>query len=157
MFVPQLEPPPGPLPIMLRRAIITQAALDKFKGQPFAWGRADCARLAVFVAKAAGHKVSLARFGHYSTERAARAALRSQGLHSMVEAIDSFKLLTRIPPLAALPGDLIAFPAEDDGWQGVTVALGNSRVLGFTEAAPEGACSIIQARLALALAAWRIV
>jgi uncharacterized protein YfaT (DUF1175 family) len=142
---------------MLRRVVIAQAALDKFRGQPFAWGKHDCARLAAFVAKAAGHKVNLAHFGNYGSERTARAALKAHGLATMVDAVDSFGLLRRIAPLGVLPGDLIAFPGADDGWQGICVALGNGRVLGFTEMADRGACSIIQARLAVAITAWSIL
>jgi hypothetical protein len=142
---------------MVRRVAIAQAALGKFQGVPFKWGDADCARLAVFVAKAAGHKVTLSRFGDYASERTARRALDKQGFKSMVEAIDSFGLLKRIAPLGALPGDLIAFPGSEKGWDGITVALGNGRVLGFTEVAERGACSIIQARLSLAITAWSIL
>jgi uncharacterized protein YfaT (DUF1175 family) len=157
MFVPQLEPPTGPLPIMVRRVAIAQAALKKFQGVGFKWGDADCAKLALFVAKTAGHRVSLSRFGNYASERTARRALKAEGLSSMVEAVDSFKVLKRIAPLAALPGDLIAFPGSEDGWDSITVALGNSRVLGFTEQAERGACSIIQAKITLALAAWSVM
>ena len=43
----------------------------------------------------------------------------------------------RITPAAApAPGDLIAFPGEG-GWHGLTVYLGNGRVLGYTEAAAD--------------------
>jgi hypothetical protein len=155
--LPALEPPPGPLPIMVRRVAIAQAALKKFHGVAFKWGDADCAKLASFVVKEAGHKVSLARFGNYASERTARRALEAQGFGSMVEAVDGFDVLKRIAPLAALPGDLIAFPGAEGGWDGITVALGNGRVLGFTELADRGACSIIQARVSLAIAAWNVI
>jgi hypothetical protein len=157
MFVPRLEKPRGPLPVMVRRVMIAQAALDKFQGKPFRWGRTDCAKLAEFVLKKAGYEPGLASVGTYSTEKAALAALKARKMRSMTEAVDSVEGLKRIAPLGVLPGDLIAFPADVGGWDALVVALGNGRVLGFTERAERGACSIIAARFDLASAAWSVV
>jgi hypothetical protein len=155
MFVPRLEPT-GPTPPLVRRVEIAQAALDRFQGEPFVWGKNDCARLAAFVLTRAGYKPKLARFGSYSSARSARRALKSQGMTSMSDALDSIEGLLREPPLGALPGDLIAFPAGEEGWDALTVALGNGRVLGFHPDVPGAACSVLAIGLEHALAAWSV-
>jgi hypothetical protein len=155
MFVPQVSAPPGPKPVMVRRVEIAQAALDHFRGKPFAWGTNDCARLAAFVLKAAGYKPGLARFGSYRTERAARAALNANGMSSMADAIDSIKGLIRIAPLGALPCDLISFPGPDN-WDALAVALGNGRILAFYDGLEDHRCSVLAANLSLAGTAWGV-
>lgn len=139
---------------LVERVEIAQAALDAYLGKPFSWGENDCARLGAFVLRMAGHNAGLAKFGAYSTEAGARRALRRGKAADLVAAVDMVGL-PRIVPAAALPADLIAFPGEG-GWQGLTVVLGNGRVLGFTESVPDGACSIIAAKLEFALAAWSV-
>lgn len=137
------------------RVAIAQSALEQFHGKPFAWGTNDCARLAAFVLRASGYKPNLSQFGEYRTDLAARRALKRRGFATVLEWIDGVKGLTRIAPAATLPGDLIAFPGVG-GWEGLTVVLGNGRVLGFTESDEMGGCAIIAANLSVALAAWRV-
>jgi hypothetical protein len=141
--------------LLVRRVEIAQEALDTFRGKPFVWGSFDCARLGAFVLRRCGYKPNLARYGDYRTEKAAMAALKSQGHDSLVSAVDALGPM-RIAPAATLPCDLIAFPSQDGGLDGLTVVLGNGRVLGFTEAAEKGACSIIDAHLEHATAAWSV-
>jgi hypothetical protein len=141
-------------PLVLRVAI-AQDALDTFRGKPFAWGRMDCAKLAAHVLKAAGYKPNLAQFGDYRTDRAAARALKARHMGDVLDWVDSIKGLHRIAPAAALPADLIAFPGEG-GWHGLAVALGNGRVLAFTETVGDGACSILEANLSAAVAAWSV-
>jgi hypothetical protein len=135
---------------------IAQAALDAYIGKPFAWGENDCARLGAFVLRLAGYKPNLSRFGAYRSELSAVRALKRHKLGSLTEAVDEIGLM-RIAPAATLPGDLISFPGDTEGGlDGLTVVLGNGRVLGFTASAEAGACSIIAARLEHALAAWSV-
>jgi hypothetical protein len=133
---------------------IAQAALNAYIGKPFEWGKYDCARLGAFVLREAGFSPGLAKFGEYHSDITARKALQRAKVGSLVEAVD-LTGLARTTPAACLPADLIAFPGEA-GWQGLAVVLGNGRVLGFTESVPDGACSIIAARLELAVAAWSV-
>jgi hypothetical protein len=141
--------------LLVRRVEIAQEALDEFRGKPFVWGSFDCARLGAFVLRRCGYKPNLARFGDYKTELAARRALARQGHASLASAVDALGPM-RIAPAATLPCDLIAFPGQEGGLDGLTVVLGNGRVLGFTEAAEHGACSIIDAHLQHATAAWSV-
>jgi hypothetical protein len=141
-------------PLILRVAI-AQHALDTFRGKPFAWGTMDCARLAAHVLKAAGYKPNLSQFGDYRSDRAAARALKRRHFANVVDWIDSVKGLERIAPAAALPADLIAFPGEG-GWHALAVVLGNGRVLAFTETVDAGACSILEANLGAAVAAWKV-
>lgn len=138
------------------RVAIAQAALDKFHGQPFAWGVSDCARLAAFVLLRAGYHPNLAQFGAYRSDLAARRALKRRKMGTVLDWIDSVKGVHRITPAATLPGDLIAFPGVG-GWEGLTVMLGNGRVLGFTEAAQDGGCAVIDAHFEYAEAAWDVM
>ena len=137
-----------------RRVDIAQEALDAYVGKPFAWGSADCVRLAVFVLRKAGFHPGLAKFGEYSSEAGARRALRHAKMATLADAVDDVGLM-RIAPASALPCDLIAFPGEGE-LQGLAVALGNRRVLGFTESVQDGACSIIAANLEHAITAWSV-
>jgi cell wall-associated NlpC family hydrolase len=145
----------APKHVLVVRVAIAQAALDAFVGRPFAWGTSDCAGLASFVMTRAGLKPNLAQFGHYRSDRDALRALRTRKMKTVLDWVDSVKGVRRITPAAALPGDLIAFPGEG-GWHGLTVYLGNGRVLGYTEAAADGACSIIAAKMEFAEAAWSV-
>ena len=145
----------APKPVLVVRAEIAQAALDHFNGKPFAWGRNDCARLAAFVLRRAGYKPNLAQFGDYRSDLSARRSLKARGMKSVLDWIDGVPGMLRIAPASTLPGDLIAFPGVG-GWEGLTVALGNGRVLGFTETAEAGGCAPIAADLSLAVAAWSV-
>jgi hypothetical protein len=147
---------PGPKNPLVRRVEIAQAAVDTFLDKPFDWGANDCARLAAFVLRHAGYKPNLGQFGTYRTDLAARRALKARKMKTVIDWIDSVSGLVRITPAAALPCDLIAFPGVG-GWEGLTVALGNGRVLGFTETAENGACSVIDVQhMELAVAAWSV-
>ena len=145
----------APKSLMVVRVAIAQAALDTFLGQPFAWGTGDCAKLAAFVMTKAGLRPNLAQFGQYRTDREALRALKTRKMRTVLDWVDSVRGVERIAPAACLPGDLIAFPGEG-GWHGLTVYLGNGRVLGFTETAADGACSIIAANMQFAEAAWKV-
>ena len=139
---------------LVRRVEIAQEALDTFAGKPFAWGTNDCARLAALVLRRAGYKPNLAQFGDYRSDLSARRALKRRKMESVLDWIDSVGLM-RIAPASALPGDLIAFPGAG-GWDGLSVVLGNGRVLVFTETAGAAACSVIAANLGAAVAAWSV-
>jgi len=140
---------------LVARVEIAQAALDQFRGKPFAWGSNDCAKLAAFVIRKAGYKPNLARFGEYRTDRAAARALKAHGMKTALDWVDGIKGLRRITPASTLPGDLIAFPGEG-GWDALTVVLGNGRVLGFSETVADGGCAVIAANLGAAVAAWEV-
>lgn len=135
------------LPMIARRDA-AQAAVDRFDGQPFAWGKNDCVRLSAFTLRKLGHKPNLARAGSYSSLLGAKRALMRTGFATLDAALDALGL-SRIPPAAAITGDLVGLPGLDD-WTALTVALGNGRVLGFMD----GRCGVMQPLTPIV--AWRV-
>ena len=135
------------LPMIARRDA-AQAAVDRFDGQPFVWGKNDCVRLSAFVLRKLGHKPNLARAGSYSSLLGAKRALARTGFASLEAALDALGL-PRIPPAAATTGDIVGLPGEGD-WTALTVAVGNGRVLGFME----GRGGIMQP--VTTVTAWRV-
>lgn len=128
---------------LIKRRDAAQAAFDRFAGQPFVWGKADCVRLSAFALRQAGHSVSLVKGGSYSSLRGALRALERAGFSSLKAAIEAQPGLLEIPAAMAWPGDLVGLPAEEDGpWMALSVALGNGRVLGFQA----GVCRVLQPR-----------
>lgn len=117
---------------MLRRQRAAQATVDRFRGVPFAYGKNDCARLAAFALRQMGHKPGLAKAGSYSSVLGASRALKRLGHDDLASALDALGLL-RIPPIAALPGDLIMLPGLGAFGGAITMAVGNGRVLGYHE------------------------
>lgn len=124
-------------PIMTRRVAAAQATLDRFQGRPFAFGKDDCARMVLFHLRQIGLKPRIAKAGSYSTLLGARRALARAGFATLAEAVDAQGLL-RIPPAAAVVGDLLMMPGVDD-FGALAVALGNGRVIAWHEDAA-GAC-----------------
>lgn len=117
---------------MLRRQRAAQATVDRFRGVPFAYGKNDCARLAAFALRQMGHKPALAKAGSYSSALGATRALKRLGHDDLASALDALGLL-RIPPIAALPGDLIMLPADGPFGGALAMAVGNGRVIGYHE------------------------
>lgn len=117
---------------MLRRQRAAQATVDRFRAAPFVYGKNDCARLAAFALRQMGHKPGLAKAGSYSNALGAARALKRLGHDDLASALDALGLL-RIPPIAALPGDLIMVPGEGPFGGAIAVAVGNGRVLGYHE------------------------
>lgn len=117
---------------MLRRQRAAQATVDRFRGVPFAYGKNDCARLAAFALRQMGYKPGLAKAGSYSSALGAARALKRLGHDDLASVLDGLGLL-RIPPLAALPGDLIMLPGEGPFGGALAMAVGNGRVLSYHE------------------------
>jgi len=136
---------------VVRRVALTQKTADRFLGKPFAWGRADCARMLAVHLRAFGHNVGLAKAGSYSSALGAKRALVRFDVTSLAEAMDRAGF-DRIPPAAAVVGDVVELPG-DGGFAAMTVALGNGRVLGWHEDQP--GCAVLQP--SAYSAAWRVV
>lgn len=116
----------------IRRQQVAQSAIARFRGIPLAFGTEDCARLATFVLYGMGHRSPLARARRYRTAAGAGRTMKRLGFASLIEAIDGIGL-SRIPPAAALPADLVMLPSDDVFGGSLTVAVGNGRVLGYHE------------------------
>ncbi len=116
---------------LLARRDAAQAALDAFLGQPFAWGQADCVRLAACVLNHHGRPTDLNRAGKWHSALTARRALKRLGYAGLGAAVDG-QGLPRIGHAFHLVGDLVGLPAPE-GWDvSLGVALGNGRVLAFS-------------------------
>lgn len=126
---------------MIRRQQAAQAAVDRFKGQPWELGKTDCVRLAAFVLRKMGHRPRLGKAGSYSTKLGAVRALKRAGYDSLAAALDALGL-ERIAPAAARVADIVMMPGEGPFDGALTVAVGNGRVLGFNEAV--GTAEILQ-------------
>lgn len=113
-----------------RRAKITEDSLRRWRGRPFRWGKADCGRLAQSHVEAMGHRVDV-KLRHYRDALGAARALAELGVKRLPEFIDTIPTLQRLPaPAFALPGDLVALPAEDS-LGAICIYLGNGSALGW--------------------------
>jgi len=127
-----------------------QSTLDKFKEQDFSFadGR-DCGKMVHHNLKELGVAMPIAKVGSYKTAVGARAALRRAfGVTTLPEVMD--KYFPRIPPAAALPGDVVEV-AGDGPLGTLTVALGNGLVIAYHE----DVSGAIVGRLNEAITAWR--
>ncbi|AYJ87675.1 hypothetical protein D3Y57_19270 [Sphingomonas paeninsulae] len=125
--------------VLERRKIATEATMARFVGKEFRWGSADCAKLAAFHLRQLGVKVGIAKAGKWTTALGAKAALKRMGVKSLSELAD--KHLAEIAPAAALPGDIMIMPGDND-FEGLAIVLGNGAVLGWHEEA-EG-CAVLR-------------
>lgn len=137
---------------LVLRSKAAQATLDAWRDKPFRIGHADCVRLIASHVRRMGHKVRLPHAGAYRGVQAARMLLQARGFESLPDAMDKMGF-DRIPPAAALVGDVIELPSEIAELGTLTVALGNGRVLGWHEDAPKGACVLQPLEQ---IAAWRV-
>lgn len=136
---------------MIRRQQAAQAAVDRFKGQPWQLGKNDCVRMAAFVLRKMGHRPQLGKAGSYTTGAGAMRALKRSGHDSLGEALDALGL-ERIAPAAARVADIVMIPGEAPLDGALTIAVGNGRVLGFHEDA--GSAEVLQP--VDFIAAWRV-
>lgn len=128
------------MPDMIKRAAATQACMDRFAGRFYAPGTRDCGKLAAHALHKLGRKAKLLTASRHTTEAGAIRYIRKAGFKDLVELMDAVGL-DRIPPAAALPGDIIAMamPEGDPFGCSLTVALDNGRILGFKD----GVCQVL--------------
>ena len=115
---------------MIRRQQAAQAAVDRFKGQPWELGQNDCVRMAAFVLRKMGHRPQLGKAGSYKTGAGSLLALKRAGYRTLAEALDGMGL-ARVPPAAARVADIVMIPGEPPLDGALTIAVGNGRVLGY--------------------------
>ena len=132
------------------KAVAAAKTFEKFNGQPFELGKNDCARMAAFHLKQCGHKISLFKGGHYSTEVGARLALKKLGVTSLTELMD-----TQFPrydaPVMAMTGDVVALKAEGETGDAMGVVLHRGHVLAFLH----GVCA--ELKISEYVAAWKVL
>ena len=135
---------------LVRRTAAAQKTLDTWSKRPMKLGSSDCVRMAASHLRLLGYKVRLPNSGSYRTVRSATKALQAAGYASLEQALDAHGL-QRIAPAAAIVGDILMLPGVDK-LGGLTVALGNGRVVGWHECAAGGAVVLQPVEY---VAAWR--
>jgi hypothetical protein len=140
-------------PPMVIRQQAVEACIERFNGKPMKWGTVDCARIVSHNLRHLGVSTSLLKGLTYSSEHAALKAMRSLGVEGLGGAMDLVgDRVFRIPPAAAVQGDIIGMATEGEVWDmALTVAVGNGRVLGILN----GKAVVMQPDLTQAVAAWR--
>lgn len=131
---------------LYERMIRTQKTVDLWKGRPFKDGTGDCMQLIKAHARHMGKPLKVPK---YKDTKSAAAALRKAGFKTLGQAMDAH--FTRIEPSHVLVSDIVEMPGAN-GFTGLTVAVGNGRVLGFHEEVPHA--DILQP--VLISGAWRI-
>jgi hypothetical protein len=133
------------------KAVAAQKTLDAWRPRPMKLGTADCVRMTASHLRLFKFQVKLPPSGSYRTVNSALKALRAAGYDSLGSALDAMGL-ERIAPAAAIVGDIIAMPAEDQ-LGALSICLGNGRVLGYH---PEANGAAVLQPLEFE-AAWRVV
>lgn len=136
---------------MIRRQQAAQAAVDRFKGEPWELGKNDCVRMAAFVLRKMGHRPQLGKAGSYKTGAGSLLALKRAGYSTLASALDDLGL-ERVAPAAARVADIVMIPGEAPLDGALTIAVGNGRVLGYHQDL-EGADILQPVEY---IAAWRV-
>lgn len=131
------------LPALVRRRDAAQDALDHWRPRKWRMGESDCVRMFARHARHLGHKIKIPPARSYRTVKGALKKLEELGHASLPEAIDALGF-ARIAPAAAVVGDLLQLPSEDDRLPALTIALGNGRVVGWHEAIAHGGADVLQ-------------
>lgn len=133
-----------------RRVAAAQATLDTFRTRPFKLGKNDCLSLALYHLERGGVGVRLG-VRPYKTVAQAKAELKRLRAAHVGELFDAH--FERIPYLSVIVGDLVAMKGLK-GMGGLSVALGNGRVVGYHEAIADNTADVLQP--IETLGAWRV-
>ena len=131
---------------IIERVNATQKTVDKFKGREFCEGKSDCIQLVLLHARHCRRRITIPKY--HDWESAARV-LRKLGFRTLGQAMDHY--FTPIKPVEVMTGDIVEMPGLN-GFSGITIAVGNGRVLGFYEEVPHA--DILQPLIITG--AWRI-
>ena len=116
---------------LARRVAATQEILNAWRYRELVWGSDDCARMTAAMLTRLGWSPRLSRGGYYKSALGAAKALKRAGFADAAAWLDDVGLI-RIPPAAALPGDIFGLcHAEQELGVGLAICIGNGRVLGF--------------------------
>ena len=134
-----------------------QACIDRFNQRPYKPGIRDCPRLVLYNLHRLHVPVPFAAKLKWKSESDGLRVLKGLGFANLIDAVDALGL-PRIAPAMARLGDIIALPT-DHKVGALSVAVGNGRVLGFTDHSPNGEI-IEQLEFltdALGPCAWRVI
>lgn len=139
---------------MVARRDAAQATLDRFKDQPFEWGRYDCAKMVAFHLRKIGLQIGISKAGSYGTALGAKRALNRLGWPSLSHAFDEILHLERIAPAFLVTGDILQMPSEGP-MDALAIALGNGRAIAYHE--EEVGAVVVQPVIEHIVAAWRVL
>lgn len=106
--------------------------MARFADKPYdPEGGRDCWRLFLHDMHLLGVSTGGARRVTYKTELGGIKAARKAGFADLIEIVDSLGLV-RIPPLAALPGDVVALPSGHP-LGALSIAVGQGRLLAYLD------------------------
>lgn len=118
---------------IMRRQQATESCMARFGFKPVDPGVRDCGKLAAHALHKQGRSAKLLNGSKHKTWLGAVKYIRAKGFEDLVDLMDAVLPDARIPPAAALPGDIIAMPTDDETGFGcsLAVALDNGRILGL--------------------------
>lgn len=134
---------------MHQRRDVTQATMDHFTPKPFDWCKAaTCVHMVRRHVAAMGHSVP--PMPRFRSALSAKAALTERGWSNLAEMMDA--TLPRIMPAQVIMGDVVELQSESDVFGALCIALGDGRVMGYSEG--QEAFSVMQP-FTSPIAAWR--
>lgn len=95
----------------IKRAAATQQTFSMWNGKRFKWGKADCAKLAIYHLRAMGHQPKIKGLGDWRTPDTAAEALERVGWKDLVDAVDAQGFDPIIPAFARI-GDIAVIEAD---------------------------------------------
>lgn len=118
---------------LFRRQKATESCMARFGFKQVEPGVRDCGKLAAHALHKQGRRAKLLNGSKHKTWLDAVKYIRKLGFNDLVDLMDAVLPDARIPPAAALPGDIIAMPTDDETGFGcsLVVALDNGRILGL--------------------------
>lgn len=115
---------------MIKRGKAVEDCMTRFAFKPVEPSVRDCGKLAAHAMHGMGRSAKLLNGWKGKTWASAIKYIRKEGFADLVELMDAALPDRRIGPASALPGDIIALPAMDEGFGcSLAIALDNGRVL----------------------------
>lgn len=117
---------------LVERRNATLVTVERFKAKRIDWSKAaTCIHMA---------RTQLDRMGHavppvpmFRSRLSATREMNKRGWGSLADIMDSVPTIYRIPPAAALIGDILELDSAEDRFGSLVVVIGNGRVLGWLE------------------------
>lgn len=96
---------------------LLEAAMDRYHGRAFEWGKVDCVTLQADAVRAMTGRDLMKGFrGKYASPKESLKLLRSVGYRSMAEYLAAH--FEKGEQALAIAGDLALVPSDDDGFDG---------------------------------------
>jgi hypothetical protein len=134
---------------LVERRDITERSIAAFAGKPLAHGSIDCGKLVIRHLRNMGHRPLIGPGGTWRNKAGLLRFLRRHG-GSGAACLDGWGL-PRIPPAAAIIGDILELPGEPP-FSAFGIATGNGSVAAYHEDSD----LLVYQRPSQFIAAWRV-